>query len=260
MIPKKDLINGAHYLGFSRNTEIAQWLNGKFIFIGNVFGSPYIETIEHYEDTKNTGFDGFIPFAQAVPSANTVLQEKQDADYHNHARNLYKNLNSMSLDGEEWRLVPDYENYSVSNYGRVKHNTKNRIIRQNFNREYLVLGLTNIHKTRTNFRVHRLVAMVFVPHPYGTLPFDASGFEVNHKNGIKTDNRATNLEWLTHAENSAHMFASGNVIRKLTPAIVKEIKQLLADGNIAQKDIAANYQISESVVSEIRTGKKWATI
>ena len=50
---------------------------------------------------------------------------------------------------------------------------------------------------RKVFSVHRLVAKAFIPNPNG-LP------EVNHKNGVKSDNRVNNLEWVSRRENIDH--------------------------------------------------------
>ena len=66
---------------------------------------------------------------------------------------------------------------------------------------YTEVRLTKDGKTTTTF-IHILIAKAFIPNPYNKP-------EVNHINGIKTDNRIENLEWCTHSENINHAYKMG---------------------------------------------------
>ncbi len=66
---------------------------------------------------------------------------------------------------------------------------------------YKMIALTKKGNTKI-ISMHRLVAIAFIPNPKNK-PC------INHKNGIKTDNRIKNLEWCTHAENSQHAYRTG---------------------------------------------------
>ena len=113
---------------------------------------------------------------------------------------------------EIWKDVTNYEGlYQVSNLGRVKslgfdkwH--KGRILKQSFDGKgkYLFVGLHKNGETKQK-NVHRLVAETFIPNP-NNLPC------VNHINEIKTDNRASNLEWCTIEYNSNYGNAKKNMI------------------------------------------------
>jgi hypothetical protein len=99
---------------------------------------------------------------------------------------------------EVWKDVNGYEGlYQVSNLGRVKSFIQNRehiLSPAKTKKGYLYVRLFKNDK-RINFRVHRLVALAFIPN---TKKLES----INHKNEAKTDNRADNLEWCTPEYNN----------------------------------------------------------
>lgn len=112
---------------------------------------------------------------------------------------------------EEWRAVVGYEGYyEISSIGRIRGVDRNitrkdgvkafvrgKILAPNKTQSgYLFVDL-GMERKRHDFKVHRLVATAFIPNPENKP-------EVNHINGIKTDNRLSNLEWVTHKENMIH--------------------------------------------------------
>lgn len=100
------------------------------------------------------------------------------------------------IEGEIWEPVNSNPVYFVSNMGRVKHYLASVD-------SYRLLKLTPNFRTGYVYSpfgaLHRLVATVFCEKPETD-----EKLEVNHKNGIKTDNRACNLEWVTPKENMHH--------------------------------------------------------
>ena len=108
---------------------------------------------------------------------------------------------NKELSEERWKPVVGYEKqYRVSSLSRVKSIDRKRklILSPGLNKRYLFVSLTKNKKHKPK-RIHRLVAEAFIPNPQKYRI-------VNHKNGIKTDNRIENLEWCTYSENLTHAY------------------------------------------------------
>lgn len=131
---------------------------------------------------------------------------------------------------ENWKPVFGYEKYySVSDLGRVRSEKRGIILRPQKRRHgYLSVWLYG-DDSKTQVSVHRLVAMAFCENP-NDLP------EVNHKNEDKTDNRAENLEWVTHRENSVYGTCKKRSAAKQVnhPAKSRAISQFTMDGKLVK--------------------------
>lgn len=121
---------------------------------------------------------------------------------------------------EVWKDVVGYEGYyMVSNLGRIFSCRKNKVMKQSANTKgYLQCGLMQNGKQLTQ-RVHRIVAMAFLPNPYN-YP------QVNHKDENKTNNRADNLEWCSEDYNRHY----GETVERAAKGHQKKIDQYDLEG------------------------------
>ena len=155
---------------------------------------------------------------------------------------------------EEFKQITEFPNYEVSNFGRIR--TPKMVKTPVYDKDgYYQTTFFNNGKRKT-MKIHRLVAKEFIPNPLN-LP------QINHKNGIKTDNYIENLEWCTVKENNKHAINTGlvnnkgelNPAARLTAIEVKQIREL--NGRMTQLQIANKFGISESTIWKIMKNRTW---
>jgi len=177
---------------------------------------------------------------------------------------------------EVWRDIPGYEQYyQVSNYGNVR--SLDRKVKQKGRhfrierRRIIALCLDNrgYHRIRVSkynvqetLKVHRLVASAFCLNP-------ESKPEVNHKDGLKTNNYYKNLEWVTMAENMRHSSEIGlrdNMPRgndhhnsKLNEFQVRVVKRTSVK-DINNGMLAKCFGVHISAIERVRSGKTWSHV
>lgn len=158
-----------------------------------------------------------------------------------------------NLPNEEWRDAIGYEGgYQVSNLGRIKslQRKKTRIVKPDIiHTGYLRVMFYKDGKTKSHY-THVLVAKAFIPNP-------DNKSDVNHINGVKTDNRVENLEWTTRSENIIHAFANGlsksgskHGRAKLTPNQVREIRRDCIPGDPERgfKAFARKFKVTPKII------------
>ena len=157
---------------------------------------------------------------------------------------------------EVFKIICGYEGlYEVSNLGNVKSLKSNKILKGSFDKQFYK-RVTFFDKKC--FKIHRLVAIAFI-YNLENKP------QVNHINGIKSDNKVENLEWCTSLENMQHannnnlipfMKGEKNGRAKLTD---KDILQIRNSTNTVKK-LSYIYNVSTSLLYQIKLNKAWKHI
>lgn len=170
---------------------------------------------------------------------------------------------------EIWKDVVGYESIlKVNDIGDIKIKSRTwlsgrwvtrtnpeKMIATSFDRKGYVTFCFNFNGKVKTLKVHRVVAQAFIPNPQNKP-------QVNHKDGIKTNNMVDNLEWCTMLENMRHAHSNGLIIPpkgeahgmvKLTNKDVIEIR----NKTLPIYKLAEKYKVSRSTIDNIQRGKSW---
>lgn len=164
---------------------------------------------------------------------------------------------------EQWTPIVGFEGrYEVSNMGQVRSLSRPspgimRLYTDPAGRPRINLWLGGRYYRK---KVHRLVLEAFV----GPCPPEK---ECAHINGNPSDNRVSNLAWVTHAENESHKKIHGtdnvgerNPSARLTKGEVAEIRREYAKGGISQSLLGSRHGVTPSHISDIIRGQKWPSV
>src|SRR3990167_9928231 len=169
---------------------------------------------------------------------------------------------------EEFKIIPGYSRYRISQLGRLRVLSKSGCLTYMnpwlTKWGYLQIKLVSDDGNTKHQSLHRLIATTWLPNN------KSFKTDINHKNGIKTDNRITNLEWVSKSENTQHAHTLGlcksstgnnhwsyrmpdKIWRKLTKEQVIEIVQRRKCGE-AGRALAREFRVSHTAIRAIMHG------
>lgn len=166
---------------------------------------------------------------------------------------------------EQWKVIKDFPDYAVSDRGRVKRITKNRIhnmgkIMKQYKDKAGYMHISfSVNKKMTTFQIHRLVLI----HFKSDCP---KKHECNHKDGNKSNNNIENLEWVTRSKNQKHKYeilkhhikkGEEKCNHKLFEWQVKEIRNLYIRNKIGYGTLAKKYNTCKTNIENIICRKTW---
>lgn len=141
------------------------------------------------------------------------------------------------MNNEIWKEINNFSKYEISNYGNLKNKDTQKILKPSIKSGYLCTTLIDNNGIRKPLKMHRLVALHFIPNP-------ENKETVNHKNHNKTDNNINNLEWMTTTEQNNHK-------RKCK----KEIQELISSRAVWRVDKDTNEKLE--LYQTIKFASQW---
>jgi hypothetical protein len=160
--------------------------------------------------------------------------------------------------GNNWTRIVIPINYEINVNGEIRNMTTKELITPRLDKDGYPEARLMIRNSEWVMRIHRIMGTTFIPNPENKP-------QINHIDGIKTNNNLSNLEWVTHSENQRHAYAKQlkyarlgetNNWAKLTKEDVERVFKMYHDGHIL-KVIASEVNISLSHVNRLLNGERW---
>lgn len=174
---------------------------------------------------------------------------------------------------ENWKKIERFNNeYEISDKGRIRstdkvikkrngvnYTRKGKVLKPDIKHSGYAIGAVCVDKKMISYKIHRLVADAFISNP-------ENKETVNHKNGIKHDNRVENLEWFTRKEQSIHARDTGltTILRgsDIGNSVLKEhqvieIRKKFKPRVYTRRMLANEYGVKECTIKDILHRRSW---
>lgn len=151
------------------------------------------------------------------------------------------------MEDQIWLKIKSHQNYSISNHGKVRNDKSGRILKPRYSDK----GYARAALPGKSYGVHRLVAEHFVDNPK---PEEYN--QVNHIDGVKSNNHYSNLEWCSAKMNVQHAFKNGlnsAVGEKNSHCKISDEEILrIWSSDMATTEISKKYSITIEYASRIK--------
>jgi len=164
---------------------------------------------------------------------------------------------------KELKYIAEYPRYAATPDGKIYSFKSDQFLKPIMTPNgYYKVSLCK-HGSTKQISIHRIVASLFCKREDGAT-------QVNHINGIKSDNRYQNLEWCTASHNMKHAYSMGlakgiskwgesNSCSKLTEVEVEQIITAFMQGK-SQKQVAKLVGVNLNTVRQITSGRTWRSV
>jgi len=165
---------------------------------------------------------------------------------------------------EQWKTIPNFTRYQASNMGNLrstnyKNSGKTKVLKPALSDGYLKTMLQLDNGKYKSWMIHRFIMLAWKGEP--------NGLQVNHKDGVKTNNHIDNLEYCTISQNIQHAYDMGlmkpkrgslNGNSKLSDNDVREIRKIVSAGGryYGRKKLAKRFGISEAHIKDIISSRR----
>ena len=214
--------------------------------------------VRHLDDCKTNNRPDNLAWGTHIENMRDKYGE--DRKPSRERKFLYTPHNLPELSDDQLRLfgkkIPGYSDYLATLEGTILSIKNFKVVGQSTNKYgYKVVSIINDCGVKKKWRVHRLIALAC----HGDPPEGC--YLVRHLDNNKTNNRPDNLAWGTYLDNASDRQKAGTHPNyKLSETDVLEIRQLLEQGKLTNKEIGKSFGVNRRTISGIKTGQTWKNL